>query len=99
MDTLGHILLHIGPGIGMVVILVWAMSRGGQFTNSKRAAGLPLEVAATPDTVVRARRVPIVAIAMAILLGIGIGIPIAAVVIGSRIQVSDAERNGAGEKH
>jgi hypothetical protein len=99
MQTLGHLLLHIGPGIGMVVILVWAMSRSGQFTNSKRAAELPLKIAGSAETVARGRRLPVVAIAMAILLGIGIGIPIAAVVISSQMQVTDVEKNGAEEKH
>lgn len=99
MHSLGHVLLHMGPGIGMVIIIVWLMWRTGQLADPNHAAALPLEIPGSADTPARARRVPIVALAMAILLGIGIGIPIAAVVIGSQIQTSDTVHKGAEAGH
>jgi hypothetical protein len=89
----------MAPGIGMVIVIIWAMWRTGQLSNNRRAAELPLEIPGSPDVPIQARRVPVVALAMAILLGIGIGIPIAAVVIGSHIQVTDTLHKGAEERH
>ena len=99
IHSLGHLLLHMGPGVGMLVIIVWAMWRTGQLANSSRAAELPLEIPGSVETPVRARRLPLDAIAMAILLGIGIGIPIAAVVISSHIQTTDTLHKGTEAGH
>lgn len=102
IHNVGHVLLHMGPGLGMIVIIVWAMWRTGQLSSPDRAGELPLLNGApgsTPDPNARPRRIPMVALTLAVLMGIGIGIPIAAVVVGSRIHVSTTQHTGAEEEH
>lgn len=102
IHNIEHVLLHMGPGIGMIVIIVWAMWRTGQLSDPNHAGELPLlngGPASTPDPKARPQRIPMVALTLALLMGIGIGIPIAAVVVGSRIHVSATQHTGAEEEH
>jgi hypothetical protein len=102
IHNLGHILLHMGPGLGMIVIIVWAMWRTGQLSDPDRAGELPLlngGPSSTPDSKAPSRRIPMVALTLALLMGIGLGLPIAAVVVGSRIHVSTTQHGGAEGEH